>query len=266
MATDGYGWLRMATAIYRRSTRRNLPLNSQARLGSRSEAARDPMTGPEEESMSGLTRWAPISGAVWVVLMVVAFAIAGSSPDTDASNAKIAAYMAKDSNQTKNIVAYVMVAVGILFLVFFYSTLRARLADAEGGMGRSSALVFGAGLLSVAFTFVGISLFVSTLLVAGDADKFPLDPGFYRITQDLGYPLWVAGTMVGSLVAWGTAAVVRGTGVLPGWYAWFSIVVGVFCVVALFFIPIFLFLLWILVTSILLVARPASASPPVQAL
>ena len=212
--------------------------------------------------MSGLTRWAPISGAVWVVLMVVAFAVAGSSPDTDATNAKIAAYMAKDSNQTKNIVAYVMVAIGILFLIYFYSTLRARLADAEGGIGRSSAaLVFGAGLLSVAFTLIGITLFVSTLLVAQDADKFPLDPGFYRITQDLGYPLWVAGTMVGALVTWGTAAVVRRTGMLPSWYAWFSIVVGVICIVALFFIPIFVFLLWILVTSILLVARPASTRP-----
>ena len=43
--------------------------------------------------MSGLTRWAPISGAIWVVLMVVAFAVAGSSPDTDDPDAKIAAYM-----------------------------------------------------------------------------------------------------------------------------------------------------------------------------
>ena len=212
--------------------------------------------------MSVLTRWAPISGAIWVVLMVVAFAVAGSSPDTGDSNAKIAAYMAKDSNQTKNIVAYILVLVGILFLTYFYSTLRARLADAEGGLARSSSLVFGAGLLSVAFTLVGITLFVSTLLVASDTDKFPLDPGFYRITQDLGYPLWVAGTMVGSLIAWGTAAVVRATGVLPGWYAWFSILVGVICIVALFFIPIFVFLLWILVTSILLVMRPAASGPP----
>jgi hypothetical protein len=216
--------------------------------------------------MSGRTRWAPISGVIWVVLMVVAFVVSGSTPDSDAPNAEIAAYMAKDSNQTKNLVAYIMVAVGILFLIVFYATLRARLAEAEGGVGRASDLVFGAGLVSVAFTFVGISLFVSTLLVAGDAEEFPLDPGFYRITQDLGYPLWVAGTMVGSLVAWGTAVVVRGTGLLPSWYAWFSAVVGVLCIVAVFFIPIFVFLLWILVTSVLLVGRPASAaSAPVVA-
>ena len=121
-------------------------------------------------------------------------------------NAKIAAYMAKDSDPDEEPRRVLLVAIGILFLIFFYSTLRIGSRMPRAPSSRSGALVFAAGLLSITFTFVAISLFVSTLLVASDADKFPLDPGIYRIAQDLGYPLCMARTMVRSLVAWGRAA------------------------------------------------------------
>lgn len=58
--------------------------------------------------MSGLKRWAPLSGPAFVVLMVAGFAFAGSSPDTDDSNAKISSYIHSNSNQSKSSVLDVL--------------------------------------------------------------------------------------------------------------------------------------------------------------
>src|SRR3954452_17310893 len=93
-------------------------------------------------------RWAPLSGAVFVVLVVVGFIVGGNSPDTDAPNAKIAAYLAKDSNQTKNIVAFFILMVAMLALLGFYGSLRARLTRAEGQSGGAAAVTLGAGVAS----------------------------------------------------------------------------------------------------------------------
>jgi hypothetical protein len=212
-------------------------------------------------------RWAPICGLVFVVLIVVGFAVAGSSPSTDDSNAKIAAYLAKSSNQDKNLVAFVLLMAAMLFLIGFFAALRTRLTAAERGVGRLGSLAFGAGIASTVFLVTAICMFISTVLTAGDADKFTIDPGLYRLTQDMGYELWVASAVVGSLAMWATAGAVLKTGVLPRWYAWFSVVTGVISLAAFFFFPIFVYWLWIAVSAILLVLRPevdANVRPDAQ--
>jgi hypothetical protein len=201
-------------------------------------------------------RWAPLTGVVFVVLMIVGFAIAGSSPSTDDSNAKIARYLAKSSNQDRNVVAFFIVLLAMLFLVAFFASLRARLVRAEGNVNRLSSLAFGAGVISTTLLVTAIAIFVSPIFTAGDADAFSIDPGIYRVTQDLGYEIWVASTVVATLAIWATAAISRQTGMLPGWFVWFSVVAGVITLFAVFFFPIFVYWLWIAVTSVLLSLRP----------
>ena len=86
-------------------------------------------------SRGWLERWGTLSGVVFVVVMVAGFAVAGSSPDTDASNAKITSYLGTHSHQTANIVAFFMLLAASLFLLGFFAALRARLVEAEGGTG-----------------------------------------------------------------------------------------------------------------------------------
>ena len=126
---------------------------------------------------SSWERWAPLSGVAFVVLIITGFIIAGSSPDSSDSNVKIAAYLAKDSNQSKNIVAWLLLMVAMLFVVGFYVVLRNRLVAAEGGTGQRGALALGAGIASTVFLITAISIFVSPLITADDADKFRVDPG-----------------------------------------------------------------------------------------
>jgi hypothetical protein len=205
-----------------------------------------------------MSRFGPLSGVVFVVLMVAGFVIAGSSPDPDAGSAKIARYLHDSSNYDKNVAAFFVLLAAMLFLLGFFAALRSRLGQA----GRSSGagdLAFGAGVACTVFLVLAIALFVAPLIAAHDAPRHVLEPGIYRLTQDLGYMIWVASVVVASLAVWATAAVTLQTRALPRWFGWFSVVIGVICLFAIFFFPILIFWLWVLVASIVMFLRP----PPV---
>jgi hypothetical protein len=200
-------------------------------------------------------RFGPLSGIAFVVLMIVGFVIAGSSPDPDAKSAKIVSYLRDSSNQNKNLIAFFVLLVAMLFLLGFFAALRARLAAVEGASG-AGALALGAGVASTVFLVIAIAIFVSPLIAAHDAPGHVLEPGIYRLTQELGYALWVASVVVGALALWATAAVTLQTRTLPRWFGWFSVVIGIICLFAIFFFPIFIYWLWILIASIVMFLRP----------
>jgi hypothetical protein len=210
-------------------------------------------------------RWGLLAGPVFTVLFVVGFLIAGSSPDPNARSAKIAKYLASNSDYHKNQAGFVAILAAGLFLIVFYSALRARLGQAEGEQPRAGSLALGAGAVSTALLVVGILLFAAPSFAAHDAAKHGaiLDPGIYRLSNDLGYGLWVASSVVGGLVAWSVWGVGRRTGAVPGWLGWFSLVAGILCLGSLFFFPMLLFDIWIFVAGLVLFLRrpqPAEAA------
>ena len=207
-------------------------------------------------SQQTLQRWAPLSGVAFVVLMVTGFLVAGSSPSADDSDAKIARYLAKGSNQDKNIIAFFILLLAMLFLVWFFNTLRSWLTSAEGGNDRRGSLAFGAGIASVVFLVTAIMVFVSPLFTASDAGQVPARPG--DLPGDAGSRLRDLGRLGRGGLAGGVGhggGRVR-DGRLPRWFAWFSVVVGVICLVAFLFIPIFVYWLWIVIASTLIYTRP----------
>ena len=210
-------------------------------------------------------RWAPASGAVAVILMVIAFLVSGSSPDPDAPETEIASYLASDSNQNQSFVAFFVFLAGVLFLLVFLSVLRSRLAAAEGSGGGLAHLAFGSGVASAALWIGAVSFFVAPLAVADERGALGAPADLYAFANDAGYLLWVGAVVLGALVVWATSAVAFRTGLLPRWFAWVGVVVGVICLFAIFFIPAFVYWAWILVASILLLRRRAgdsSTAPP----
>jgi hypothetical protein len=86
------------------------------------------------------------------------------------------------------------------------------------------------------------------------------------VLNDMGYQCWVVGAVIGAIVVWATSAVALRTGLLPRWFGWLGILVGVVQLFALFFFPILLFWLWILVTGALLTWRnPVVTTSPLPA-
>ena len=205
-------------------------------------------------------RWSPLAGVLAVAGMVIAFAIGGDSPSSDDPDAEITSYWASNSHQVRNIAAFFVFLAGILLLLVFFSVLRTRLVRAEGQPGRASALAYGAGVASAGLLFSGASFFLAPAFVAKDTERFQLDPNTFRILNDLGYELWVGGVVVGALVVWAASVVALRTAVLPRWFAWLGILVGIVLLLGFFFIPVFVYWAWILVVALLLARRPATAS------
>ncbi len=205
-------------------------------------------------------RWAPASGAVSVILLVIAFLVAGSSPDPDDPETEIASYLASDSNQNQNFTAFFVFLAGVLFMLVFFSVLRSRLAAAEGPGGGLAPLAFGSGVASAVLWIGAVSFFVAPLAAADNRGALAAPADLYAFSSDAGYLLWVGAVVLGALVVWATSAVALRTGLLPRWFAWVGVVVGVICLFAIFFVPAFVYWAWILVASILLLRRRAGDS------
>ena len=206
-------------------------------------------------TMRWTDRWGPLTGVAGIALMVIAFFVAGSSPDTGDPNAKITDYIA--SNQTRNLVGWLISLLAVLCLLAFVAALRNRLTAAEGGVGRFGSAAFAGGIVSFAALAASIALFVSTIVTADDTGRFRADPDLYRLTNDLGYEFWVLSGVAGALLVWSTMVVAFRTTLFPRWFGWFSALTGVLALLAVLFLPMFVYWLWIVIVSILL-TRPVT--------
>src|SRR5437899_5159736 len=93
-------------------------------------------------------RWpalAPLTGVVFVILVVIAFIVGGSTPDVNDSPQKILTFYNK--HDSKEIWASAFLSLGTVLLFFFLGVLRTVLRAAEGSVGRLSAVAFGGGLV-----------------------------------------------------------------------------------------------------------------------
>jgi hypothetical protein len=206
-------------------------------------------------------RWGPAAGIVAIVLIVVAFIVGGSSPDTQGSDADIAKFLASSSDLHRNEAALLISLVGILFLFLFFAALRSRLA-ADVRYANYAATAYGAGVISAVFLFMAFTGFVAPLFAATDARHTAgtpaLNPAFYRFSNDFGYAFWIAAGAFGAIAVWTTTAAAF-RGFLPKWFAWVGVVLGLAALVAIFFVPMFGYGLWIIIAGILLVMRPEPA-------
>ena len=206
----------------------------------------------------GAARWAPLTGVVFVVLVVVAFAIGGETPDADESTQEVVSfYTDHDSGQ---MVSAAFLAWSSLFLLFFAGYMRALLREGEE-TGILSAVSF-AGAIVLAVGMLAFGGFTFTL---GDvADK--LDPAALQalnaLNSDFFFPVAIGtGTF---MIATGLALVRRPE--LPAWLAWVAIVIGIVAITPIGFFGFLLMMLWVLVVSVMLTLRaraeaPASSAP-----
>ena len=210
-------------------------------------------------------RWSPLTGIVSVVCSVIGTLLVLGQPQDHDPDAKIVAYFAVHSHRVQGVVGFFVFLVGILLLLAFLGTLRARLAAADGGAGSLSALVFGAGVASAAIWVVSMLIARADTFAASTTSKFHVDPNSYRMFADTAYFGWVAATFVGALVVWATSAIALRTQILPRWFGRLGILVGISQLLGIFFFPFFIWWIWLATISILLVLRPGQARAPLTA-
>jgi hypothetical protein len=162
----------------------------------------------------------PLTGILFVVLVIVAFVVGGETPDVDDSAQTVVSfYVDNDSDQQ---IAGGLLALGCVAFLFFLGTLRRTLRAAAGDEGGLSTVALLGGLMIV----VGASIFAGIGFTLGDAaDDLPASAvlALNALNSDLFFPVAV-GTAVFNL---GLALAVLRNGGLPRALGWLALVVGV---------------------------------------
>ncbi len=212
-------------------------------------------------------RWAPISGVLTVAFLVATFFLpAKSPPNVNDSGAKIAAFAT--DHRTALLVSAYLTGVAAFFLLWFVGSLVTRIRD--GGERRISVVALGGGLgvAVVAFGAVAIQLAIA-YSVAEQGDN--------GVTRGLFTVMWLApfGFPIAALSGAVAVASLRSQ-FLPRWYGMASGVAAVWFLVAqaalakhgfmsptgaASWIAFLAFLVWLLVTSVLMLMPARERAP-----
>jgi hypothetical protein len=200
-------------------------------------------------------RWGPLSGVAYVVLFLVGILASGEGAGD--SPQEHVAYYADAGNRAKDFaIFFVLVAAGLAFL-WFLAGLRGILVRAEGEVARWTALAYGAGVASVALFLGAASLFVAPAGSAGDESFRDVNPSAVNIVGNAGYAMFVCSIIVAGMLVLATSIVALRTLVFPRWLSLVGFVVAPLLLLAIFFVPVFLWLAWILAVSVILILRTA---------
>jgi hypothetical protein len=196
----------------------------------------------------------PLMGILFVVLVVVSFAVGGETPDIDDSQAKIVSFYV--DNDSAQMWGGVLLAWSCVALLFFVGTLRQALRAAttdEGGL--STVVLLGGALMAV-----GLSLFAALTFTLGDAaDDLPGQAvvTLNAMNSDMFIPL-ALGTGVFNL-ALGLSIIRHGA--LPRLLGWLAVVVGIAAITPIGFFAFLVTGIVVIWTSVVLLRRADVAVP-----
>jgi len=211
---------------------------------------------------SGLARWAPLSGALFVALWVAAYLVLGSTVESNNSDAEILAYFGDKSQRDREFLTMVLLLMASLPFIVFISVLRARLDDGESGAGVWTTAAFAAGIVSTALWAVAAALYVVPSLNKGGNREFKLDLDTFHAFTGAGYLVWVSAGTIMSVPVLATSVLGIRAGVIPKWLSWLGFAVALLLLAAFLVIPVILLLAWILTVSIALVWRRGTSEAP----
>jgi hypothetical protein len=195
---------------------------------------------------------------VFVVLWIVTFVVLGEGAGD--TNQEILDWYADSANRDKTFLAFILVGLASLALIWFAAMLRQRMQSRGESMLPSLAL--GAGVAAATLWLAAMAAWTTIASAVEDEDEFTVVPDMARAFDSLGYVLFVFAGGVTSLLVLATSVVALRTGLLPKWLAWLGIPVAVIMLVTFFFIPFFVFLGWVLVVSLVLLFWKQSEPAP----
>lgn len=201
--------------------------------------------------------WAPLTGVVFVVLLVLSFIVVGETPGADDSASEVVSFYT--DNEGEMFLSALSAGLAAVFFLFFVGSLTSVLQSAEGPGAWLSGVARAGGIVAA----VGMLIFAGLAFTLGDvADR--LEPeatqALNALNADLFFPL--AAGIATFLFATGLVAV--RTRALPPWLAWAAVVIGVACITPLGFFAFLASIAWVFVASVVLarVTGPPVARAP----
>jgi hypothetical protein len=206
------------------------------------------------QQQSTWERLAPLTGLVFVAIVVAVFAIGGSTPGDHDSAKQVQDFYGQHHDKHMTLAFIMMISTP--FLLFFVSILRYELRRA-GGTGQLANAAFAGGVLAAAG--FGILAFVHLALAdAGDSAKTIGTAQALNVLDNNDFLPMAAG--MGVLVLAAGLSTVRHGG-LPKWLGWVGVVIGVAAFTPAGFFAFLLSGIWVLIVSILLTLGRQSAAP-----
>lgn len=160
-------------------------------------------------------RWAATTGYLVLALGLAAASFERGAPPADASGAESLAYFVTYRRE--------LLAQSLLFVLssgvylWFFGSLRSFLQRAEGGDGRVSMIVFGAGVV-----WAGLQMVFQSGQIAVAMGGSDLTPALAVLLGDLTYALSVVAYVPLAIMLTGVAAVSLRYGAFPAWLGWLS--------------------------------------------
>lgn len=206
------------------------------------------------EQQSTWERLAPLTGLVFVAIVVAVFAIGGETPDQHDTAQQVQAYYG--AHHDKHEILSFVLALSIPFLLFFTSILRHDLRK-QGGTGQLANAAFAGGVLAAA-GFGILAVVHLALAVAADSANTIGTTQVLNVLDSNDFLPMAAGMAVLVLGA-GWSSLRHGG--IPTWLAWVGIVIGVVIFTPAGFIGFLASGLWVAIVSILLTRARQSAAP-----
>ncbi len=217
-------------------------------------------------------------GAAHAVLLLLSHWLLSRVPDAQASDAEIIAFYSSGDRRVVVLVGlYLMPFAGIAFL-WFIVALRmwiAHSASQENVLLSNIQLV--SGIVYIALLFAGAGA-TATLATSVEFTVAPIDPVVARQFPQYGSALlFVFAMRMAAMFVLTTSTIGRTAGILPRWFTWTGLGVGLFLLLSVSFYPalVLVFPIWLLALSVLLLARarripveaalstrPGSGEPP----
>jgi len=197
-------------------------------------------------------RWlVPLTGLVFIVLVIVGFIVAGEPPDADEDTQKIFDFYVDNKGSIE--AGVFLLALGTVFFIFFANYLRILFRASA----TSATILVGAGLFAVGGGIDGTLLI--SMAEGADNDVPPETIQSLQVFWDNDFVPLAIGIAV-FLVSIGSS--ILSTGLLPRWLGWVVLVVALISVTPLGFFAFPLTGLLVIVLSIWLTLRERSASAP----
>lgn len=202
-----------------------------------------PHDSDNARAAAGAERWWAVGGLVFVVLFFTAFVLTGESGD---SGSEVLEHYT--GQEGKQIVALFLLAASAVAYLVFVGALRAVLATVEREPRPLSSLGFAGGIVTTCLLLVTAAVLGALTDAVGTAEN----PEAFYILNSTTYPLVTFGIASSSLLALATGILTLRSGVLPRWVGWVSLVAAPIILIAILFIPIFGFLAWVAIVSVVL--------------
>jgi hypothetical protein len=198
-------------------------------------------------------RYAPLAGVLAVLLWVVGIIVHQTSVDGKTPATLLDSYRNEEGGI---LLGGFLWLLGTFLFFWFLGSLRARLAAAEGGVERLTAIAFGGGVAAGIFGFA----MPGPDMAAAIADGEDLSGPAAEAIRIIGDVFFVGAEMSAAVLLAATGVLALRTLALPRWLAWVTLVVALVLIV----LPVgwagllFGFPLWVLVVSYLLWSGSAS--------